>query len=256
MKSGSNEKPKRKPFTWKGWLAFAIASASISQLIRPDFKLWAIVFMIMFFVSISEMIYVIRHRHDKEPPTGIFDRRFVKVFTVLVVTFFVYFMGQIMYVVFGDDSTASDASTAQVQQSREQTYTQATPAELFHLVNKEREKVGVAPLVIDSALMTSAQQKADDMATYHYFDHPNHDGSQGYELAFNTTKSEGVSCRTASENIYEGWGSKITAHAAVESWMNSQSHRDAILNADYSLTGFGVSQDGEKILAVEHFCKQ
>lgn len=46
-----------------------------------------------------------------------------------------------------------------------------TREELLKLVNEERAKNGVAALTEDARLDTSAQRKADDMATYHYFNH-------------------------------------------------------------------------------------
>lgn len=117
--------------------------------------------------------------------------------------------------------------------------------ELLELVNAERVRVGVAPLVIDERLNQSAQAKADDMAKNNYFDHVDAAGKHGYEYAYEYN----AECMTASENIY--WGRTTnTTQGALNWWMNSKPHHDAILNSEYTLTGFGIA--GNKV--VEHFC--
>lgn len=56
-------------------------------------------------------------------------------------------------------------------------------------------------------------------------------------------------CSKSSENIY--WGRATnTTQGALNWWMNSKPHHDAILNSEYTLTGFGIA--GNKV--VEHFC--
>lgn len=146
-----------------------------------------------------------------------------------------------------NDSTSSASASASP--------VAATPSELLTLVNAERAKVGVAPLAVEGALNTSAQQKADDMATYHYFGHENHDGQHGYMLVFKSTQATGSYCSSAGENLHKGSGEYVSASETVASWMGSKPHREAMLNPSYTTTGFGISQDGVNILAVEHFCK-
>lgn len=121
-------------------------------------------------------------------------------------------------------------------------------SELLELVNKERAKVGVAPLAIDERLNQSAQRKADDMTKYNYFDHvsPN-DGRQGGEYANDT----GIKCIHVSENIRQNVGDLNSSFHAVNAWMKSKLHREAMLSGKYKSTGFGVS--GLNI--VQHFCE-
>ncbi len=135
--------------------------------------------------------------------------------------------------------------------------THVTPQELLELVNKERTKVNVAPLTIDDRLNQSAQYKADDMAKYNYFSHVStHDGQHGYVYMRNV----GVSCAEGSENI------QITEHGtttdALDWWLHSKPHYKAMINPEYTTTGFGISQppkvlDYEKpTISVEHFCRE
>ena len=138
-------------------------------------------------------------------------------------------------------ATVRDTQTTQV--------TPPTVDGLLRLVNEERSKNGVAPLVIDERLNQSAQRKADDMQKYNYFDHvsPN-DGKHGYEYINDT----GITCRTDSENL--AWNtdkSPISSEMAVSWWKGSQSHHKAMIDQRYTSTGFGI--DG--YIVVEHFCE-
>lgn len=115
---------------------------------------------------------------------------------------------------------------------------------IFNLVNNERVKAGLRPLVRDDRLDASAKAKADDMVKYNYFDHVR-DGKHGYEYI-----PVGM-CSYKSENIENYTNPYFDSNKAViYSFMQSTPHRDAILNKDYTLTGIAIS--GNKI--VQHFC--
>lgn len=130
----------------------------------------------------------------------------------------------------------------------------ATVAELLQLVNEQRAKVGVAPLVLDERLNQSAQRKADDMVKYDYNAHISpHDGKHGYTYANET----GIRCKTVSENLHWGDGYYLTSAGTVDGWMGSQLHKEAMLNKQYSLTGLGIAfHKNGQIAVVEHFCEQ
>jgi len=130
-----------------------------------------------------------------------------------------------------------------------------TIPELLKLVNEERSRVGVAPLIEDTRLDQSAQRKADDEVKYNYFGHisPN-DGKHGYEYI----NDVGIYCKTDAENLIENIDSNTgityenTSKGTIDGWIKSPPHYAAMINKDYSLTGFGIS--GTQI--VEHFCQQ
>lgn len=124
-----------------------------------------------------------------------------------------------------------------------------TTAQLLSLVNAERAKHGVAPLKEDARLDASAQMKANDEVAYNYFGHVSpHDGKQGY-LYINDVD---INCTTDSENLTENLPNVNTAQQAVYSWIQSPPHHAAMIEAKYTLTGFGIA--GNEI--VEHFCQQ
>lgn len=125
-----------------------------------------------------------------------------------------------------------------------------TPEEMLVLVNKERAKVGVALLTINPSLNLSAHQKADDMVKNNYRAHANPvTGKHGYEYI---TES-GIKCTYQSENLY--WSDTgVSAQDSVTWWLNSPSHKAAMLDPKYDLTGFAVSGT-DKLVFVEHFCQ-
>ncbi|MFP7494335.1 CAP domain-containing protein [Terribacillus saccharophilus] len=109
--------------------------------------------------------------------------------------------------------------------------------QVVDLTNKEREKAGLKPLKADTELSKVARAKSKDMADNGYFDH----NSPTYGSPFDMMKSFGISYKTAGENIAQG---QKTPEEVVEAWMNSQGHRENILNADYTNIGVGYVENG------------
>ena len=105
------------------------------------------------------------------------------------------------------------------------------------LVNAERAKYGLSALKISLELTNGARLKSLDMHDRRYFSHT----SPTYGSPFAMMKSLGITYRTAGENIARGYS---TADAVVKAWMNSESHRDNILNASYTEIGVGYIADG------------
>lgn len=131
-----------------------------------------------------------------------------------------------------------------------------TRSQLLALVNAERAKHGVAPLKEDPRLDASAQMKAQDEVTYNYFGHisPSSSPNAG-KNSHDYIASTGIVCVDTSENLVEygtiGNSSEQSAEAAVGDWIDSPPHHQAMIDPNYSLTGFGI--DSKQI--VEHFCQ-
>ena len=121
--------------------------------------------------------------------------------------------------------------------------------EILELVNQERTRIGVAPLVMDERLNASAQEKADDMMNRNYRDHVSPEGIHGYELVFKHTGGE---CRHAGENLAWRTDNTVgTTRDAFNWWMSSEPHRKAIQDSKYTKTGIGINKD----VVVQHFCQ-
>lgn len=125
-----------------------------------------------------------------------------------------------------------------------------TPDELLKLINEERAKVGVKPLVIDQNVQKSAQLKATDFVERNYYAHEVPGTTNPYTVEMATLLN--ASCTYVSENIN---ADSLSSQSAVTTWMASPPHKKAILDPKFTSTGFGVSQDTDgDYYTVEHFC--
>lgn len=116
---------------------------------------------------------------------------------------------------------------------------------IFALVNEERSRAGVKPLVRDPELDASAQAKADDMARFSYFAHTNPTtGKHGYEYIRYSK------CSYRSENLSQTTGFLDNNTQTVSGWMRSVPHRAAMLDSQYDRTGIAISRG----YVVQHFC--
>ncbi|GEN82640.1 hypothetical protein SLU01_09520 [Sporosarcina luteola] len=109
---------------------------------------------------------------------------------------------------------------------------------VLDLTNAERQKAGLQPLQADTKLMNSARQKSADMAANNYFSHT----SPTYGSPFDQMKSNGISYRSAAENIAMG---QRSAEEVVKAWMESPGHRQNILTAEFTHIGIGYDANGK-----------
>ena len=128
-----------------------------------------------------------------------------------------------------EDENTSGGNTSEDQSS---SYGSA----VADLVNQQRSAKGLPSLSYDAELTRLAQMKAEDMAENNYFSHQ----SPAYGSAFDMLSSAGVSYRSAGENIARG---QKTPEAVMDSWMNSQGHRENILSSSYTSIGVGYAAD-------------
>ena len=89
----------------------------------------------------------------------------------------------------------------------------------------------------DSKLMNSARQKSTEMASKEYFSHT----SPTYGSPFDQMKSNGISYRSAAENIAMG---QRSAEEVVKGWMESPGHRQNILTPGFTHIGIGYDKNG------------
>jgi len=109
----------------------------------------------------------------------------------------------------------------------------ASEQKLIQLINQERTKTGLKPLIIDYQLCRAARKKTEDMNTNHYFSHT----SPTYGSPFKMMRDFSISYKTAAENLGKTYGVE-SAHAG---FMNSEGHRNNILNPGYTHVGVGIS---------------
>lgn len=103
---------------------------------------------------------------------------------------------------------------------------------LLDLINKERNKHNLNELKIDKELQNIARLKAEDLVKNNYFSHT----SQTYGSPFDMLKTYNISYKTASENI----AGNPDLDNALQTWLNSESHKNNILSNNYNYTGLAV----------------
>lgn len=105
---------------------------------------------------------------------------------------------------------------------------------LFSATNQQRSANGIASYSINSKLNSAAQAKANDMVNRDYWAHNTPDGQAPWVFITNA----GYSYSRAGENLAYGYSSSSTT---VDGWMGSQSHKDNLLNSNYTEVGFGIA---------------
>ena len=131
-----------------------------------------------------------------------------------------------------DNNTSNDNVTGEFA---------AFQKEVVRLVNVERQKQGLGKLSLNAKLSNVATLKSQDMINKNYFYHT----SPTYGSPFDMMKQFNISYKTAGENIAKG---QKTPAEVVKAWMNSQGHRENILNKNYTEIGIGVAKDANGTL--------
>ncbi|MCA9348408.1 hypothetical protein KC867_03295, partial [Candidatus Saccharibacteria bacterium] len=111
--------------------------------------------------------------------------------------------------------------------------TDITHVGLLQSTNVRRTQAGVSNLTINNQLNQAAQAKASDMAMRNYWAHVNPDGVQPWVFIANA----GYSYLRAGENLACGFSDNNTV---ITGWYNSPTHRDNMLEAEFTEVGFGI----------------
>ncbi len=102
---------------------------------------------------------------------------------------------------------------------------------MVELVNQQRSAAGLAPLTLNSQLMTAAQGHSQDMADHNFMAHNGSDGSS----PFDRMQRAGYRFSFAGENVAAG---QSTPEDAMSSWMNetppNDGHRQNIRESQLS----------------------
>jgi uncharacterized protein YkwD len=112
-------------------------------------------------------------------------------------------------------------------------------AEILRLVNVERERESLNPVVWNQTLANQAEEYACEMIVYDFFAHENPE--TGSHLA-DRADEFGYDYQMIGENLAAG---QATPAQAMWDWMNSEGHRANILNANFTELGVGVRVGGD-----------
>jgi uncharacterized protein YkwD len=125
---------------------------------------------------------------------------------------------------------------------------------ILDIVNKERAHAGLNPLHWSNDFEASAKIRAIEVTVHFTADHTRPDGREWYTVV----KEAGISYKKIGENMAQGGssaqgGAWYTPEMVMESWMNSQFHRENILNGEYEYMGVAaIDYEGIRYY-VQHF---
>lgn len=105
---------------------------------------------------------------------------------------------------------------------------------LLESTNMVRARSGSQKLQLSRELNTAAQAKAEDMVEKRYWSHETPNGDQPWVFI----DQSGYNYSQAGENLAYGF---LSSEATISGWMNSQSHRENMLDGDYRDVGFGIA---------------
>jgi uncharacterized protein YkwD len=108
--------------------------------------------------------------------------------------------------------------------------------EMLNLINKERNKLAIPELVVDSSLTHIAREHATDMWKRKYFSHVSPEGND----VADRLRTNGLNYTFAGENLALA-PTVTTAHTGL---MNSKGHRENILDQKFKKVGVGVIDNG------------
>ncbi|MBW8348661.1 CAP domain-containing protein [Bacillus sp. IITD106] len=105
--------------------------------------------------------------------------------------------------------------------------------QILDITNVIRNRFGLETLKWDEQVAQVAYEHSKDMFNNEYFSHD----SPTFGTLTDRLAAENIEYQSAGENIASEY---IDGPAAVEGWLNSESHRKALLNDSYSRLGVGV----------------
>lgn len=108
--------------------------------------------------------------------------------------------------------------------------------QMLRMVNKERTKAGVKPLVFNAKLRDLSRDYSRDMFARGYFSHYNPEG----ESPFMRMENYGISFLAAGENL----ALAPTTELAMQGLMDSPGHRANILSENFGRVGIGIMDGG------------
>ncbi|MDQ3799772.1 MAG: CAP domain-containing protein [Acidobacteriota bacterium] len=118
----------------------------------------------------------------------------------------------------------------------------ADEREVFDLVNQERSKKGLGELNWDANLSRLARAYSQKMARENFFSHYDKDGGSV------DTRARDMRIKNWSkigENLFYCEGYDSPNLLAVRGWMKSPSHRENILDPEYTDSGIGIAQSAD-----------
>ncbi|MDD4290512.1 MAG: CAP domain-containing protein [Patescibacteria group bacterium] len=124
-------------------------------------------------------------------------------------------------------------------------YEKVSTDKIFELVNKERIKNNTSPLKINSNLVRAANNKAKFLIDNNTFEH----NTQNKKFS-DWIKESGYNYSFIGENLAENF---FDSKSAIVAWLESESHKENMLNKNFTETGIAIIQKNNRIIIVQIF---
>ena len=111
-------------------------------------------------------------------------------------------------------------------------------SEVFDLINQERSRAGLLTLTWDDRLGGLAREYSRQMARDSFFAHVDPDGK---DVVARANAARIKDWTVIGENLFVCEASPDFVRLAVVGWMKSKTHKDNILDTDWTSTGIGVA---------------
>ncbi len=129
-----------------------------------------------------------------------------------------------------------------------------TEFEIFDLVNKERRRQNLDELEWNDDLARLARDYSSKMARGKFFDHHEPNGATVVERAKDARIKK---WSKIGENLFYCEGNYDFSYFAVKNWMKSPTHKDNILDADWTNSGIGIAESrGGQIYVTQVFIER
>lgn len=130
----------------------------------------------------------------------------------------------------------------------------ADEIKILDLINLERERHGLSRLAADEQVADIARDYSEKMAAENFFSHYDAQGNSVLERAKAARLKR---WSKIGENLFSVENLAKFAGFAVKSWLESPSHRENILDPDWTTTGIGIAEsDGGEIFITQIFIKR
>lgn len=130
---------------------------------------------------------------------------------------------------------------------------------IFELVQDERHKIDPAAktLSLDSELIGVARQRSRDMAEKNYFAHAAPNGETSASIIMDKDADfQGLLGENLAAQHYraaQGIDVEVFAHRFVDTWINSDSHKQNLAFAAYDRSGVGAAVNGDTVYVTQLF---
>lgn len=111
----------------------------------------------------------------------------------------------------------------------------------FDLVNAERVRNGLRPLVWDGSLCNVSRLHSEKMARQRFFSHVAPDGTD----PVGRLRSGGIVYRSMGENLAFNQGADDPVTLAVNQWMNSPKHHANIMRGHFTHSAIGIARSAD-----------